>query len=52
MNSLLKIDDAKYVRLIERIRTLIKDRLFEGKVYIVGGNIKIKKFFPTLPYIY
>ena len=40
MNSLLKIDDAKYVRLIERIRTLIKDSLFEGKVYIVGGFVR------------
>ncbi len=40
MNSLLKINDAKYVRLIERIRTLIKDSLFEGKVYIVGGFVR------------
>lgn len=40
MNDLLKINDSKYIRLIERLRTLIKDSLFEGKVYIVGGFVR------------
>ena len=40
MNDLLKIDDSKYIRLIERLRTLIKDSIFEGKVYIVGGFVR------------
>lgn len=40
MNNLLKISEPKYIRLIERIKELIKDSLFEGKVYIVGGFVR------------
>ena len=40
MNGLLKINDSKYIRLIERLRILIKDSIFEGKVYIVGGFVR------------
>ena len=40
MNKLLKIKDAKYVRLIEKLRELVKGSVFEGKLYIVGGFVR------------
>ena len=40
MNKLLKIQDAKYVRLIEKLRELVKGSVFEGKLYIVGGFVR------------
>ena len=40
MNKLLKINDAKYVTLIEKLRNLIAGSMFEGKVYIVGGFVR------------
>lgn len=40
MNSLLKIDDSKYIKLIERIRDCIKGSVFEGNVYAVGGFVR------------
>ena len=40
MNKLLKIDDEKYIILINKIKELIKGSVFEGKVYIVGGFVR------------
>ena len=40
MNKLLKIQDAKYVRLIEKLRELVKGSVFEGKLYIQTGKVK------------
>ena len=40
MNKLLKIKDAKYVRLIEKLKKLIEGSVFEGHVFIVGGFVR------------
>lgn len=40
MNSLLKINDSKYIRLIERLKELIDGSVFSGKVYVVGGFVR------------
>jgi poly(A) polymerase len=40
MNSLLKISDERYIKLIERIKELIKGSVFDGHVFIVGGFIR------------
>jgi len=40
MNELLKINDSKYIKLIDRIKELIKGSIFENKVYIVGGFVR------------
>ena len=40
MNSLLKIDDSRYIKLIEKLRDLIKGSIFENHVYVVGGFVR------------
>ena len=40
MNELLKIQNQKHIKLIERIRDLIKDSVFENHVFIVGGFVR------------
>jgi tRNA nucleotidyltransferase/poly(A) polymerase len=40
MNKLLKINDAKYVTLINKLKKLIEGSVFEGHVYIVGGFVR------------
>ena len=40
MNELLKIDDGRFVKLIERLKTLIKNTAFENHVYVVGGFVR------------
>lgn len=40
MNDLLKINDSKYIKLIEKIKELIKGSVFEGHVFVVGGFVR------------
>jgi len=40
MNKLLNIQNQKHIKLIEKIRSLIKDSAFENHVFIVGGFVR------------
>ena len=40
MNNLLKIDDKRYIHLIEKLKELINGSLFENHVFIVGGFVR------------
>lgn len=40
MNKLLKVDNQKYITLIDKIKKLIEGSVFEGHVYAVGGFVR------------
>lgn len=40
MNNLLKINNYKYIKLIERLKKFINGSVFEGHVYVVGGFVR------------
>jgi len=40
MNELLKINDSKFIKLIERLKKLIDGSVFENHVFIVGGFVR------------